>query len=60
MIYTPYKPAPLVKAAADDMFKRGIYEAKELRPFTGRPGSMDAYALPSLHMGVLHKRGERK
>jgi hypothetical protein len=42
------------------MFKRGVYEGKELRPFTGRPGSMDAYALPSLHMGVQHKRGERK
>ena len=60
MIYTPHKPAPLVPAAANDMFKRGIYEGKELQPFTGRPGSMDAYALPSLHMGVLHKRGERK
>jgi len=60
MIYTPHKPAPLVKAAADDMFKRGVYEGKELRPFTGRPGSMDAYALPSLHMGVQHRRGERK
>ena len=60
MIYTPHKPAPLVPAPANDVFKRGTYEGKELRPFNGRPGSMDAYALPSLHMGVLHKRGERK
>lgn len=60
MIYTPHKPAPLVKAAADDVFKRKVYEAKELRPFTGRPGSMDAYALPSLHMGQRYLRGERK
>jgi hypothetical protein len=60
MIYTPHKTAPLVPAAANDVFKRGVYEGKELRPFNGRPGSMDAYALPSLHMGQLHKRGERK
>ena len=60
MIYTPHKPAPLVPAAANDMFKRGIYEGRELLPFVGRPGSMDAFALPSLHMGQTHKRGERK
>ena len=60
MIYTPHKPAPLVPAAANDAFKRGAYDGAELRPFTGRPGSMDAYALPSLHMGQTHKRGERK
>ena len=25
----------------------GHYDAKELRPYTGRPGAMDAYKLPS-------------
>jgi hypothetical protein len=60
MIYTPHKPAPLTPAPANDVFKRGMYDGKELRPFTGRPGSMDAYALPSLHMGQTYQRGERK
>ena len=26
----------------------GTYDGAELRPYTGRPGSMDAYKLPSL------------
>ena len=30
----------------------GRYDGAELKPFTGRPGSMDAYALPSLNSGV--------
>jgi len=60
MIYTPHKPAPLVPVAANDMFKRGIYEGKELQPFTGRRGPMYAYNLPALHMGQTHQRGERK
>lgn len=60
MTYTPHKPAPLTPAPANDVFKRGTYDGAELRPFTGRPGSMDAYALPSMHMGQTHKRGERK
>lgn len=54
------KKIPLTPAPANDVFKRGMYEGKELRPFTGRPGSMDAYDLPSLHMGQTYKRGERK
>jgi hypothetical protein len=29
----------------------GRYDGAELKPFTGRPGSMDAYALPSLDNG---------
>lgn len=28
-----------------------IYDGAELRPFTGRPGAMDAFALPSLRFG---------
>jgi hypothetical protein len=27
------------------------YKGEELKPFTGRPGSMDAYKLPSLDNG---------
>jgi len=30
----------------------GRYDGAELKPFTGRPGSMDAYGLPSLRNGV--------
>ena len=30
----------------------GRYDGAELKPFTGRPGSMDAYGLPSLNSGV--------
>lgn len=33
------------------------YNGAELRPFEGRPGAMDAFALPSLQAG---KRVERK
>ena len=28
-------------------FQDGVYTCPELRPFTGRPGAMDAYRLPS-------------
>jgi hypothetical protein len=30
----------------------GRYDGAELKPFQGRPGSMDAYGLPSLRNGV--------
>jgi hypothetical protein len=30
----------------------GRYDGAELKPFTGRPGSMDAYTLPSLDNGL--------
>lgn len=30
----------------------GDYDGRELRPFEGRPGAMDAFALPSRGMGV--------
>ena len=30
----------------------GRYDGAELKPFQGRPGSMDAYGLPSLNSGV--------
>ena len=26
---------------------KGLYDGRELRPFDGRPGAMDAYRLPS-------------
>jgi hypothetical protein len=31
--------------------KAGDYDGAELRPYNGRPGAMDAYALPSLRNG---------
>lgn len=36
---------------------RGSYDGAELRPYTGRPGSMDAYSKPSVESG---QRVERK
>jgi len=33
--------------------EKGSYEGKELRPFEGRAGAMDAYKLPSLRGGEL-------
>lgn len=32
------------------------YTGADLRPYTGRPGAMDAYHLPSLHNGQRHAR----
>ena len=35
----------------------GRYDGKELRPYTGRPGAMDAYKLPSLmHFGPVYRK----
>lgn len=39
---------------------KGIYDGKELRPYTGRPGAMDAYKLPSLMQGGLEYRRDIK
>jgi hypothetical protein len=35
------------------------YDAAELRPFAGRPGVMDAFDLPSRHMGMRTWRDGR-
>lgn len=50
--HVPQKP----KAAAPPTpypyyWKNGTYDGKELRPYEGRPGAMDAYALPSRGIG---------
>lgn len=34
-----------------DWRHRKVYDGKELRPFEGRPGAMDAYNLPSRGIG---------
>ena len=31
-----------------DLFKRPVYDGAELRPFTLRPGALDAFTHPSL------------
>lgn len=36
------------------------YNGAELRPFTGRPGAMDAYSLPSLKNGKQVPAGRIK
>ena len=38
-------------AAPRSAFGSGTYTGAELQPYTGRPGAMDAYALPSLSNG---------
>ena len=35
---------------------RGLYDGVELRPYDGRPGAMDAFALPSRMGSRLHYR----
>jgi hypothetical protein len=36
---------------------KGTYDGKELLPYTGRPGAMDAYKLPSLmHFGQVYRK----
>jgi ribosomal protein S11 len=32
--------------------ERGLYSGRELQPYQGRPGAMQAYALPSLNNGA--------
>jgi hypothetical protein len=35
----------------------GRYDGKELLPYTGRPGAMDAFKLPSLmHFGHVYRK----
>ena len=35
----------------------GRYEGKELLPYAGRPGAMDAFKLPSLmHYGLVYRK----
>ena len=36
---------------------KGAYDGKELLPYTGRPGAMDAFKLPSLmHYGQVYRK----
>jgi len=36
---------------------KGTYDGKELLPYTGRPGAMDAFKLPSLmHYGLVYRK----
>lgn len=49
---------PSTKTPANMIDKMaGKYDGKELLPFTGRPGAMDAYKLPSLmHYGPVYRK----
>ena len=48
----PKKPTKLVaQELPRTWYQRGLYDGKELRPFEGRPGAMDAYNLPSRGIG---------
>ena len=46
---TNYARATKLETQADAHWRDSpAYKCPELRPFTGRPGAMDAYKLPSL------------
>jgi hypothetical protein len=48
---------PVVAAARTaHLTTRGLYTGAELRPYDGRPGAMDAFALPSRMGNRLHYR----
>lgn len=55
-VHGPYIPRQRqpneVIAAKNDIFNRGIYDGKDLKRFSGRPGAMDAYDLPSRGLNV--------
>jgi hypothetical protein len=36
--------------------QRGTYSGDELKPFSGRPGAMDAFSLPSVRNGTATPR----
>lgn len=40
------------KVPARTLQQQGLYDGAELQPYEGRPGAMDAFHLPSLHMGT--------
>lgn len=43
----PYPPGAAKKRDSSSWVKDKLYDGKELRPYQGRPGAMDAFALPS-------------
>lgn len=49
---------PSIKTPANMIDKMaGTYDGKELLPYAGRPGAMDAYKLPSLmHFGPVYRK----
>lgn len=51
------RPAPVVNSTVNH--KTNPYTAPELRPFAGRPGAMDAFALPSRRGGARYYRDGR-
>ncbi len=43
-----------------DLKMKQTYNGKELKPFSGRPGAMDAYSLPSMVDGKRVQAGRIK
>lgn len=54
---TPAERVPPASWRGDRLRETDIYDGAELRPFAGRPGAMDAFALPSLINGRRVARG---
>lgn len=54
------KPTTAAARKITNSQTREPYVAVELRPYTGRPGAMDAHQLPSLFGNTLHWRDGRK
>ena len=51
------RPTPVVNSTVNH--KTNPYTAPELAPFSGRPGAMDAFALPSRRGGARYYRDGR-
>lgn len=47
---------PIAAPRTAHLTTKGLYTGTELRPYNGRPGAMDAFALPSRIGGRLHYR----
>lgn len=44
-------PSVLAQPRPTTQVRAGTYDGRELRPFAGRPGALDAFTLPSLQNG---------
>jgi hypothetical protein len=54
----PQPEAPVIRTIAQprDAFRKDHYDGRELRPYTGRPGAMRAFDLPSIQNGRVTER----
>ena len=53
------KPMPIPTIGASAYIHESNYQGRELKPYQGRPGAMDAFSLPSRMGNWLHYRDGR-